>query len=65
MMICVPGVMPPKVAGVVPCDVVPLSRKIFAPLGLELIEIAPVIRVRVANTGVVVPAITVTEFVQS
>ncbi len=65
MMVCVPGVMSPKVAGVVPCDVVPLSRKIFAPLGLELIEIEPVIRVKVANTGVVVPAVTVTEPNQS
>ncbi len=65
MMVCVPGTMPPKVDDVVPCDVVPLSRKIFASPGLELTEIEPVIKVRVANTGVVVSAGTVTVLSQS
>ncbi len=58
MIVCVPGAMPPSVAGVVSC--VPPSRKILAPLGLELIEIEPVIRVKVANTGVIVSVGTVT-----
>ena len=53
-----------KIAGVMALWVAP-SSKMLAPDGTELTEILPVIRVSVAITGVVAPAVTVAEIDQS